>query len=93
MKREFAEYVIGTGTATAHTVTDETAGTVITIGQVPKESKAGDVLVKTSNPDIFELITATEWDAMSPQAADTPIPYELSQPEPFEIGQEEEVEE
>lgn len=77
--REFLEYKIGGGTALACTVTEETAGTVITVGNVAKESKAGDVLVDTGNPNQVELITADAWAAMNPVGADS---VEPESPEP-----------
>lgn len=56
MRREMRRYENANGGEVyAHTVTEETEGTVMTPDGTGREVKSGDVLVGTNNPDVFNV--------------------------------------
>lgn len=61
--REFVEYEAADGGSTvkAHVVTEETAGEVFTrVGT--QNVSAGDVIVATERPEVFDVMSADQWN-------------------------------
>ncbi len=58
LKRYKSEDVDGdTVYAEAHEVTDDTRGTVSTIGHARHEAVPGDLLIRTGNPNVYDVTT------------------------------------
>lgn len=53
------------GTVSAHTVTEDTEGTVMTPGGVSRDVSAGDVLIGTDRPDVYHVAGSDALDGYS----------------------------
>jgi hypothetical protein len=66
MEREMKTYTNENGgTITAHVVTEDTAGTVITVGGVGRDVAPGDVLIGTDRPDVYHVADSSALEGYS----------------------------
>lgn len=86
-RRHFVEYDHPDGlyTLEAHKVTKKTEGTVTTPGNVNKDAREGDVLVRNGN--YYEVYSADAWDELGLEAQE-----DQKDLEPFTVDEEVEPE-
>lgn len=72
MYREYETVVLADNhSADVHRVTKDTEGQVQTAGSVYVDAREGDVLVRTANPDVYEVHNGKAWDELVSGQQDT----------------------
>jgi hypothetical protein len=92
MSLEFVEYSNASGFSTpAHVVTDETSGMyVLSTSSQEQFVGSGNVLVPGSRPDVYDVVSAADWEKMGMSTGAAPTNVEAdsadSVDDDFEIG-------
>lgn len=72
MRREMATYENSEGgRVSAHTVTEETAGAVMTVGGTGRDVEPGDVLIGTDRPDVYHVAGSDALDGLKQVDSDS----------------------
>lgn len=76
MSVEFTEFSNDSGfTTKAHVVTDETSGMyVLSTSSQEQFVPSGSVLVPGSRPDVYDVVSAADWEKMNMRSDATPAP-------------------